>query len=124
MSRAAAVAFTAAVLAAALSSCGSAARSGTVTRTVTTNAPPTQSTQTAASSGQCGSANCATTAQEAAAVVRRLGYTTDASSFDPHNPLNVVIGVRTGSADGTAQNAFFFWNGRYIGTDTSDNSAG
>jgi len=35
----------------------------------------------------------------------------------------VLIGVRTGSGDGYGQQAFFFVNGRYIGTDASQPSA-
>ena len=33
------------------------------------------------------------------------------------------MGVRSGSGDGYGQQAFFFVNGRYIGTDTSQPSA-
>jgi hypothetical protein len=35
----------------------------------------------------------------------------------------VLVGTRTGSGDGYGQQAFFFVNGRYIGTDTKDTSA-
>jgi hypothetical protein len=53
----------------------------------------------------------------AVAKVRQLGFTVaDTSTYDPSRTLNVVVAVRSGSADGTAQQAF--------GTDTSDTSAG
>jgi len=35
----------------------------------------------------------------------------------------VLVGTRTGSADGYGQQAFFFVNGRYIGTDAKESSA-
>jgi hypothetical protein len=39
-------------------------------------------------------------------------------------PLNVIVGTSTGSADGYNTWAFFFVNGRFIGTDTKNSSAG
>jgi hypothetical protein len=36
----------------------------------------------------------------------------------------VIIGVRKGSADATAQRAFFFADGRFIGPDSASDSAG
>jgi hypothetical protein len=61
----------------------------------------------------------------ALAVVRERGYfPTDTSGYDPGNSPAVLLGVRTGSADGTAQRAFFFAAGRFVGTDTPDDSAG
>jgi hypothetical protein len=38
--------------------------------------------------------------------------------------LNVLIGIKTPAASGTNQQAFFFSNGHFLGTDTSDTSAG
>jgi LppP/LprE lipoprotein len=60
----------------------------------------------------------------ATAVLRARGYT-PANSSDYHSSqaLRVLIGVRTGSGDGYGQQAFFFVNGRYIGTDASQPSA-
>ncbi len=61
----------------------------------------------------------------AGAVVRANGYTpTNTSDYHPDQALRVLVGVRTGSADGYAQRAFFFVNGHYIGTDSKEPSAG
>ena len=60
----------------------------------------------------------------AAAVVRARGFTpTDTSDYHPEQALRVLIGTRSGSSDGYGQQAFFFVNGRYIGTDSSQPSA-
>jgi hypothetical protein len=60
----------------------------------------------------------------AAALVRAKGYTpNDPSQYHANQALRVLVGTRTGSGDGYAQQAFFFVNGRYIGTDAKDPSA-
>jgi hypothetical protein len=60
----------------------------------------------------------------AAAVVRAHGYTpNDTGEYHPHQTLQVLVGTRAGSGDGYAQQAFFFLDGHYIGTDTSEPSA-
>jgi hypothetical protein len=60
----------------------------------------------------------------AAAVVRAHGYTpNDASQYHSDQTLRVLVGTRTGSADGYAQQAFFFVSGHYLGTDTKLPSA-
>jgi hypothetical protein len=60
----------------------------------------------------------------AAAVVRAHGYTpNDTSQYHSDQTLRVLVGTRTGSADGYAQQAFFFVDGRYLGTDTKLPSA-
>jgi LppP/LprE lipoprotein len=60
----------------------------------------------------------------AVAVVKTHGYTpNDASEYHPNQTLRVLVGTRTGSADGYDQRAFFFLDGRYIGTDASQPSA-
>jgi len=62
--------------------------------------------------------------QAAAAVVRAHGFTPKSTSdYRPGQTLRVLLGTRTGSADGYGQQAFFFVNGRYIGTDTREPSA-
>src|SRR5207302_1781866 len=62
--------------------------------------------------------------QAAAAVVRAHGFTPKSTSdYHPGQTLRVLLGTRTGSADGYGQQAFFFVNGRYIGTDAADPSA-
>jgi LppP/LprE lipoprotein len=64
-------------------------------------------------------------ASAAAAIVRAHGYTpNDTSQYHPNQTLRVLVATRTGSGDGYAQQAFFFIDGRYIGTDTKDPSAG
>jgi hypothetical protein len=61
---------------------------------------------------------------QAVAEVKAKGYVVaDTGSYNPDQPLSVLIGVLKGSADGTAQKAFFFADGRLIGTDTADVSA-
>jgi hypothetical protein len=63
-------------------------------------------------------------ANAAAAVVRARGYTPyNLSEYHPGQTLGVLVGTRTGSADGYAQQVFFFVNGRFIGTDTKEPSA-
>lgn len=60
----------------------------------------------------------------AVAVVKAHGYTpSETSTYDPSNTLRVLVGTRDGSSDGYGQQAFFFVNGRYIGTDTKEPSA-
>ena len=60
----------------------------------------------------------------AVAVVRAHGYTPDdTSEYHPGQTLRVLVGTRTGSGDGYGQQAFFFVDGRYIGTDTKEPSA-
>jgi len=62
--------------------------------------------------------------QAAAAVVRAHGFTPKSTSdYHPGQTLRVLLGTRTGSADGYGQQAFFFVNGRYIGTDAREPSA-
>jgi hypothetical protein len=60
----------------------------------------------------------------AAAVLRARGYTpTNKADYHPHQALEVLIGMHIASGDGYGQQAFFFVNGRYIGTDASRPSA-
>jgi LppP/LprE lipoprotein len=61
----------------------------------------------------------------ALAIVRQRGYfPTDTSGYGSGASPAVLLAVREGSADGTAQRAFFFAAGRFVGTDTPDDSAG
>jgi hypothetical protein len=60
----------------------------------------------------------------AVAVVKTHGYTPDdTADYHPNQTLRVLVGTRTGSGDGYDQRAFFFVDGRYIGTDSSSPSA-
>jgi hypothetical protein len=61
----------------------------------------------------------------AGAIVRERGYTPNNSSdYHAAQALRVITATRTGSADGYQQQAFFFVNGNYIGTDSKQPSAG
>jgi hypothetical protein len=63
-------------------------------------------------------------AKTAAAVVRARGYTpANLSEYHPGQTLGLLVGTRTGSADGYAQQVFFFVDGRFIGTDAKEPSA-
>jgi hypothetical protein len=63
-------------------------------------------------------------AAAAAAIVRSQGFTpNDTSQYHSNQALRVLVARRTASGDGYAQQAFFFVNGRYIGTDTREPSA-
>ncbi len=60
----------------------------------------------------------------AAAVVRARGFTpNNTAEYHSNQALRVLIGTRTGSSDGYGQQAFFFVNGKYIGTDAKQPSA-
>jgi LppP/LprE lipoprotein len=60
----------------------------------------------------------------AEAVVRAKGFTaTDTSDYHSDQALRVLIGTRDGSSDGYGQQAFFFVNNSYIGTDAKEPSA-
>ncbi len=60
----------------------------------------------------------------AAALVRARGYTpNDTSEYHENQTLRVLVGTRTGSSDGYGQQAFFFLDGRYLGTDAKEPSA-
>jgi hypothetical protein len=60
----------------------------------------------------------------AAAVLAARGYTAqDTSEYHPEQTLQVLVGTRTGSGDGYGQQAFFFLDGHYLGTDTKEPSA-
>jgi hypothetical protein len=101
----------------------------TATGTSSAGEQPTSTTRTApapafvhggASAGQTPSAE----ATAAAAVVSAHGYTAgDLSEYHPGQTLRVLVGTRTGSADGYNHLAFFFLGSHYLGTDSSQPSA-
>ena len=83
--------------------------------TSTRTAPEPAFTEKAPSSEGLGAAT---------AVLRARGFTpTDTSVYHSNQALRVLIGARSGSSDGYGQQAFFFVNGRYIGTDSKVPSA-
>jgi LppP/LprE lipoprotein len=61
----------------------------------------------------------------AEAAVRARGYfPVDTSGYEKGAALAAIVGVRKGSADATAQRAFFFAGAGLAGTDTRSDSAG
>jgi hypothetical protein len=128
----------------ALAACGSSTKTVSVantpsqtasqtSKTPTTTQPQTSSSPTTSSSTTTRSApEPAFTEAEhhteglgaAAAVLRAKGFApVRAADYHPKQALQVLVGVRSGSGDGYGQQAFFFVNSRYIGTDTSQPSA-
>jgi hypothetical protein len=60
----------------------------------------------------------------ALAVLHSHGFSAlDTGQYRSDQTLKVLVGARQGSADSHVQQAFFFVNGRYLGTDTSQPSA-
>ena len=105
----------------------------TAKTTTTTDTTPTRETQTTTpSTTRTATApaftehehggNTSTERLEAAlTVVRAHGYTAqDTSTYHPNQTLRVLVGT---DAAGSGQQAFFFVDGRYIGTDTKQPSA-
>ena len=91
---------------------------GTPTPTTRTAPEPAFTEQTASSSSGAEGVAAAT------AVVAAHGYSAaNTSSYHSNQTLRVLVGTRTGSSDGYGQQAFFFVDGRYIGTDTKEASA-
>ena len=137
------------MLALALAGCGSKTKTVTVESPApavaqgsTSTTPPahttstsTTSTTTAATSTAAGTRTApepaftegeshAEGAEAAAALVRAKGYTpTDTAQYHTGQTLRVLLGTRTGTGDGYGQQAFFFLDGRYLGTDTKESSA-
>jgi hypothetical protein len=118
------------------------AQTTTPTATQSTAAATTQAATTPAPTSTAGGTSAPTTTRsapepafteatthaegvsEAEAALRARGYTAkDASEYHPSQALRVLVGTRTGSTDGYAQQVFFFVNGRYIGTDAKEPSA-
>jgi LppP/LprE lipoprotein len=87
-----------------------------------TSAPST--TRTAPAPAFTQQENHAEGVGQAAELMRRHGYTPNSTSeYHSDQTLRVLVGTRTGSADGYGQQAFFFVGGRYLGTDTKESSA-
>jgi LppP/LprE lipoprotein len=87
---------------------------GTTAPPNTRSAPEPAFTREAATEGLSG----------ATAAVRARGFTpNNTSDYHSNQALRVLVGTRTGSGDGYGQQAFFFVNGRYIGTDSKEPSA-
>lgn len=131
-----------------LAGCGAQTKTVTVgsappalPRSSATAPPPPSSTSTQTSTAATTSAPSATrTAPEpsfaesesskssavaaAAAVVLSKGYTpVNTAEYHSSQTLRVLVGARGSSSDGYGQQAFFFLDGRYLGTDTKEPSA-
>lgn len=112
-----------------------ASTGSTGTQSTGTQTAPTTSTQTSTEqqTGTTRSAPEPAFAQHeaqaeglsgATAAVEARGYApNDTSQYRSGQTLRVLVGTRTGSSDGYDQQAFFFVDGKYIGTDTKDPSA-
>ncbi len=92
-----------------------------------TTAVPTTSQAGSSGSSETASPSQAPAAAEfaaAKAVVRAKGYDVADTVADWHTgwTINALAGVFHDSADGHRQQVFFFADGRYLGTDTSDPS--
>jgi hypothetical protein len=99
---------------------------GTGTVTVPEINPPKQKTTTEQQSPPTPTPpqSSGGTLSEAVAKLRAEGYRPDdTGDYDSSATLRVLVGTRLDSGDGYAKRAFFFVGGRYIGTDTSDDSA-
>jgi len=58
------------------------------------------------------------------AVLHARGYTpNDSSQYHANQTLRVLVGAKNANGEGHEQQAFFFVDGRYIGTDTKLPSA-
>jgi hypothetical protein len=96
----------------------------TPARTSTEGATGTTTTRSAPEPAFTKTTQQAEGLSAAAALVRARGFTpNDTSDYHEGQALRVLIGTRTGSGDGYGQQAFFFVNGRYIGTDSKLPSA-
>jgi len=99
--------------------------STSTTKTESQPSTSTQTTRTATAPAFTKETSSGEGLGHAVAVVKAHGYTPeDTTSYHPNQTLQVLVTTRTGSADGYAQQAFFFVDGRYVGTDTSTPSAG
>ena len=94
------------------------------TRPVTSTTRPLTTTTVSASTTVAPGGQIVTLSQ-AESVVQSQGYTpANSDGFTNDNRLKVILGTATGSADGYQQRAFFFADGRYLGNDSKDPSAG
>ncbi len=98
----------------------STATSVTVVTTTATATSTRTSTAPAFAQQESGEGALAT----AVATVKAKGYTpTDTAQYHPSQTLRVLTAYSTGAGGASEQRAFFFVDGRYIGTDASQPSA-
>ena len=87
-------------------------------------APGTTTTRTAPEPAFAQQEDHAEGLGEAVSVLKARGYTAnETSQYHPNQTLRVLVGTSTASAEGSGQQAFFFVDGRYLGTDTKLPSA-
>jgi hypothetical protein len=131
-----------------LAGCGSQTKTVTISSATPGGAPATTSAQTTSTQAPAttatapsGTTSPTRTAPEpsftegetgakagslpaAVAIVKAHGFTpVDASEYHPGQTLRVLVATRTGSGDGYGQQAFFFLDGHYLGTDAKEPSA-
>jgi LppP/LprE lipoprotein len=95
-------------------STGTSPNGGTGAETTRTSTAPAFTKESASAEGLSG----------AVAVVKAHGYAaSETSDYRSTQTLRVLVGTRSGSSDGYGQQAFFFVDGHYLGTDTSQPSA-
>jgi hypothetical protein len=98
------------------------------TSTPTSSTPTTSSTSTGTATTRSAPEPAFTQSESkveglsaATTVVRERGYTPNSTGeYHPEQALRVLLGTRTGTG---GQQAFFFVNGRYLGTDSKEPSA-
>ncbi|HEV7943192.1 MAG TPA: LppP/LprE family lipoprotein [Solirubrobacteraceae bacterium] len=109
----------------------SSTTSGSASSSSTTGSAVATVTQTVTASSTRTSSAPAFTQQEgegqalaaAVATVKSQGYTpNDTSEYHPQQTLRVLTATRAGTGGSYQQRAFFFVDGRYIGTDSSQPS--
>jgi hypothetical protein len=96
----------------------------TTTATTTPTSPSTTRTAPEPSFTETEQEAKSGTLGAAVAALRARGYSpNDTAEYHSGQTLRVLVGTRTGSADGYGQQAFFFVDGHYLGTDTKEASA-
>jgi hypothetical protein len=104
------------------------ATTGTTTTGTNASGAPATTTRTAPAPAFAQQGKGAEGLSAAQAVVQAKGYTANhTSDYHAGQTLRVLVGTRTGSAGNGSrreEQAFFFVNGRYIGTDARQPSAG
>lgn len=100
------------------SSSTTSSAAATVTQTVTAS-----STRTSSAPAFTHQEGEEPTLAEAVATVTSHGYTpNDTSEYQPQHTLRVLTATKAGTGGSYQQRAFFFVDGRYIGTDSSQPS--
>jgi serine/threonine protein kinase len=115
------------VLPGAKQSPGAASLNGRITvRQSASSAPAATVPSSTSAPAEPASADVSGPESAAASHVYEEGYDPETGfspPWDPDAPLNVIVAGYTGGASGPVK-AFFFGDGKYLGTDTPDGSAG